>query len=262
MVRTPSSEGPFNAQFKVFADELDTANDKRERLVKASRDVTRDSKKAIFSLHRANPSNKPAILSSAAASLAALRKVIASRIVSELDCDSAARFHRAYSPGLQEYIEARTFHAFLSDGTLLAADHIQSEIRAAYTEHRTNMSDVAENVFVLDNADYVLGVADLTGELMRVAIAAAARADRNAVRDVWVLMNHIDLAFKGLHKYARGLGRDYPSKLKTLANSISKVERSACDLAVRAAEFGDDLQNTQHDAPLEPSKKRIRAEQY
>ena len=41
----------FNV-FSVFQQELDTRHDKYERLVKISRDVTIESKRTIFLLHR------------------------------------------------------------------------------------------------------------------------------------------------------------------------------------------------------------------
>lgn len=42
----------FFLPFKVFQQELDTRHDKYERLVKLSRDVTIESKRSIFLLHR------------------------------------------------------------------------------------------------------------------------------------------------------------------------------------------------------------------
>lgn len=41
------------AQFALFRSTLDDVNDRRERLVKISRDITIASKRAIFHLHRA-----------------------------------------------------------------------------------------------------------------------------------------------------------------------------------------------------------------
>ncbi|KAL0178657.1 hypothetical protein M9458_027551, partial [Cirrhinus mrigala] len=54
----PKSEDCMNpdsvviAAFKVFQQELDTKHDKYERLVKISRDITIESKRTIFLLHR------------------------------------------------------------------------------------------------------------------------------------------------------------------------------------------------------------------
>ena len=50
--RTLGSREAILDAFAAFRDELDEKHDRRERLVKASRDVTNQSKKVIFQLHR------------------------------------------------------------------------------------------------------------------------------------------------------------------------------------------------------------------
>lgn len=45
---------PIMQAFREFQKELDDRNDKHERLVKLSRDITIESKRLIFLLHRAN----------------------------------------------------------------------------------------------------------------------------------------------------------------------------------------------------------------
>ena len=45
-------KNPFLAQFRNHAASLDKRHDKRERLVKLSRDITIESKRIIFLLHR------------------------------------------------------------------------------------------------------------------------------------------------------------------------------------------------------------------
>ncbi|TKA80068.1 hypothetical protein B0A49_10656, partial [Cryomyces minteri] len=44
---------PFLPMFETFRAELDEHHDRRERVIKASRDITAASKKIIFSLQRA-----------------------------------------------------------------------------------------------------------------------------------------------------------------------------------------------------------------
>lgn len=50
--RERSAMDPPIPAFEAFRDEIDAFNDRRERLIKASRDVTALSKKIIFHLHR------------------------------------------------------------------------------------------------------------------------------------------------------------------------------------------------------------------
>lgn len=47
-----SDAGGIGDTFRTYAKQLDAVNERRERLVKASRDVTIASKKVIFAVHR------------------------------------------------------------------------------------------------------------------------------------------------------------------------------------------------------------------
>lgn len=47
-----SSTSAYTALFDTFRAELDEHHDRRERIIKASRDITAASKKIIFTLHR------------------------------------------------------------------------------------------------------------------------------------------------------------------------------------------------------------------
>ena len=46
------STSPFTNVFEGFKAELDEHHDRRERVIKASRDITASSKKVIFALQR------------------------------------------------------------------------------------------------------------------------------------------------------------------------------------------------------------------
>ena len=48
----PAADSPLQAMFRGFAAQLDSKHDTYERLVKKSRDVTIESKRIIFMLHR------------------------------------------------------------------------------------------------------------------------------------------------------------------------------------------------------------------
>ena len=47
-----ASASPFIPMFEQFRAELDEHHDRRERIIKASRDITAASKKIIFTLQR------------------------------------------------------------------------------------------------------------------------------------------------------------------------------------------------------------------
>jgi hypothetical protein len=49
------TSNPMIAQFQIYSKELDDKHDRHERLVKASRDITIESKRIIFLLHNIDP---------------------------------------------------------------------------------------------------------------------------------------------------------------------------------------------------------------
>lgn len=95
---------------------------------------------------------------------------------------------------------------------------------------------------------------------MRRAVAAAGHSDRGAIEDIWRFMKVVEVGLKALDKNKGAIGRDFPQKMKVLENNIGKVERSSCDLAVRAAEFKrmDNFVDAHVDE--EPAAKRRRVE--
>ncbi|CAI5964555.1 unnamed protein product [Closterium sp. NIES-65] len=143
-------------------------NERRERLVKASRDVTIQSKKIIFAIHRAT---SPRALAAAAQQLASLRAHHIAQVARELRAEDYWRFTRAYTWGLQEYVEAASFLHFRQTGRLLTL----AQVNGAFE----GILDREGQAFHVHAADYVLGLADLTGEVMRLAVSsrAAAAAD-------------------------------------------------------------------------------------
>eukprot|EP00166_Cyanidium_caldarium_P005032 ctg_578.g254 len=116
--RTDSSR--YDDIFGPVAAELDAYKEKRERLVKASRDTTAAAKKVIFKLLRVNKVVGPTartlddpLLDEAEEDLAAVRRKIVDDIAAEFVADPASslteeywRYQPQFSTGLQEYIEA------------------------------------------------------------------------------------------------------------------------------------------------------------
>ncbi|GJP51429.1 hypothetical protein CLOM_g10594 [Closterium sp. NIES-68] len=160
------------AEFEEYARRLDEINERRERLVKASRDVTIQSKKVIFAIHRATT---PQALAAAAQQLASLRSHHITQVARELSAEDYWRFTRAHTWGLQEYVEAASFLHFRQTGGLLTL----AQVNGAFE----GVTDRDGRTFHVHAADYVLGLADLTGEVMRLAVssrgsvAAAASGD-------------------------------------------------------------------------------------
>ena len=125
-----NSQGVMSAHFERFRDELDEHNDRRERIIKASRDITAASKKAVFLLHRqmALPDADPNKAAAAARpKLAEIQRMLAA-LKPELVGDTFWRYQQNVSPGLQEYIEALSFAHYLDTGALITFDDVQSSL--------------------------------------------------------------------------------------------------------------------------------------
>ncbi|CAG6017679.1 unnamed protein product [Menidia menidia] len=89
----------FLSVFEVFQQELDTKHDKYERLVKLSRDITIESKRTIFLLHRVtNVPDTESVLNEAEVKLDGVRQRI-SQVAEELRGEDIFQFHRAFTPG-------------------------------------------------------------------------------------------------------------------------------------------------------------------
>ena len=78
---------------------------------------------------------------------------------SDLQSINTHRYQRQTSPGMQEYIEALSFQHYLETRTLITHQEAQKAIPGGV---------------LLTEDDYLLGLFDLTGELMRHAITGMA----------------------------------------------------------------------------------------
>lgn len=95
--------------------------------------------------------------------------------------------------GLQEYIEARTLYSITSTGTILSYAEAQKELEYVVTEKEESRTVVT----LLPHTDYMLGVADLTGELMRRAINSIADNNPDYVHQASNIVKDLYTGFLG-----------------------------------------------------------------
>ncbi|CAL1696415.1 unnamed protein product [Somion occarium] len=220
--------------FDGFRNELDDHNDRRERLIKSSRDVTNLSKKVIFLLHRimtddASPEDQDDHARAARAvsksrdKLKEIQNLFAG-FSHELQGERFWRYQRAVSPGLQEYIEALSFTYYLETGRLIS-----------YHEVQKTLSDAeGNNYFPLSVEDYLLGLSDLTGELMRYAISSIPRrGGRAKANEVCAFVRNCKADFESFTPYIRDLRK----KQNVTSQSLEKIEDAAYAVAVRSSEY-------------------------
>eukprot|EP00850_Spirogloea_muscicola_P006307 SM000030S11316 [mRNA] locus=s30:152588:154325:+ [translate_table: standard] len=264
-------EGELSSQFRVYAGQLDAINERRERLVKASRDVTIHSKKVIFAIHRMSAGTRAAVLESAAAELGTVRVRHAARIAAELRAEDYWRLRSAFSPGastlipshsrcvfdlpsgclprswctiadacttqMQEYIEAATLLEYCREGRLLTPAELDTGL--------AELADADGCPFRSSLADYLLGVADLTGELMRLAIGSVAGAGSggaagNKAAASCSFVRAVHSGFSQLPK-AGELARELPRKLDVMLQSLGKIENASYAVHVRGREYPADM---------------------
>ncbi|XP_026165934.1 translin-associated protein X [Mastacembelus armatus] len=235
----PSS--PVITAFKVFQQELDTKHDKYERLVKISRDVTIESKRTIFLLHRVTSvPDAEQVLNEADVKLDGVRQKIG-QIAEELRGEDIYQFHRAFTPGIQEYVEAVSFLHYIRHRSLISLEQINARLvfmRNGKMEAQGSAEAVplAAQVltFQVTPSDYLLGVADLTGELMRMCISSVGNGDIDTPFQLSQFLRQIHDGFS----YIGNTGPyEVSKKLHTLRQSLGKVEDACYTLRVRGSEI-------------------------
>ncbi|CAF1829553.1 unnamed protein product [Brassica napus] len=208
--RTMTTESSMKDAFSLYADYLNNFVKTRERVVKASRDITMNSKKVIFQVHRLSKDNKEEYLEKAGTDLEAVREQHFARLMKELQGTDFWKLRRAYSPGsVQEYVEAATFYKFCI------------------------------SVYVC----LLVQLADLTGELMRMAIGSLSDGEvefaqricqfvRQIHRELLLVVPQMDDSY------------DMKSKMEVMLQSVIKIENACFSVHVRGSEYipllGDD----------------------
>ncbi|XP_056422904.1 translin-associated protein X isoform X1 [Hyla sarda] len=228
------------ATFKSFQNELDAKHDKYERLVKFGRDITIESKRTIFLLHRViSKPNKDEVLKEAKSKLDDIREKI-KRLARELINEDMYQYHRAFTIGIQEYVEAVTFQHFIMNRKLLSLSDINNELifkdggYAQKFDSTDNNQPYSESFnFQITPVDYLLGVADLTGELMRFCIGSVGNGDINTPFQLTQFLREI---FNGFSYIGNSGPYEISRKLYALKQSLSKVENACYMLKVRGSE--------------------------
>lgn len=248
---------PFMPMFETFRAELDEHHERRERIIKASRDITASSKKIIFTLQRCKTLKQP-LPQHVVKGNQPLHDTISTRfrdVAADLQGLNSYRYARQISGGCQEWMEAASFQHYLVHAELLGYE----EARRLMWEVSSKELENGEKAGVdLSPEDWVLGIYDMTGELMRFAItnmgaergvptipstaqangdamdvdSKPAASQRNVLTDMRVLRSALESVDAGQGPFAR----DAEKKMEVMRQSVEKVEKSLYGLIVRGAE--------------------------
>ncbi|KAH8549594.1 Translin [Umbelopsis sp. PMI_123] len=208
--------------FEIVRESLDAHHDKRERLIKLVRDITAQSKKLIFLLHRtaqdAQNMKFDEPLAKRSEVLTLLRKVS-----NEVNGSDYYRYLKSVSPGIEEYIEAAAFFEYLEHSKLLTMQVLRDQLLSA---------GLGES-FIITDEDYLNGIGDLTGELMRYAINSIGAGHHDTAISVCHFMQEI---YKEFEVISATSPRVAATKLETMKASLSKVEQACYSYRIRRVE--------------------------
>ncbi|KAJ5109603.1 hypothetical protein N7532_002248 [Penicillium argentinense] len=243
-MNTSESANSILSIFENFRSELDEHHDRRERIIKTSRDITALSKKIIFALQRVRATNAPIPPKIAKENQTRLEQIttLFTNIVPDLQGINAWRY-RSISSGIQEYIEAIAFEHYLRTQTLIT--------------HGEVCARVPTGILVTEE-DYLLGLFDLTGEMMRFAVlalssgnASTSTSTETQTAETTKQLPHLSASQAGIVFDLRAMRasfeeltvprkhnmlRDLLKKVEVMQNSVEKVERAAYGILVRGSE--------------------------
>ncbi|KAM7191137.1 Translin family domain containing protein [Naviculisporaceae sp. PSN 640] len=260
-----SAVNPYTPMFEGLRDELDAHHDRRDRIGKVSRDITGLSKKIIFSLQRVRkidqklPSNIQAEVDSR---LSEVSKLLAS-IAPEVQGINRHRYARSLVC-LEELVEALTFAHYIKTQQLITYNELclvvedltrrgavpedavmadaDEQVAAAKSE---SPADAATPTISLTDDDYIYGVFDLSGEMMRFATTTSALTGKMASGDsggtqrtIVEDMHELGSFFEML-PLRTGNRKTWEKKLEVMRQSVQKVEKLGYDRMVRGSERPD-----------------------
>lgn len=182
--------------FQDMRKELASFDSLREKMIKESRDVIIYSKKVINGLHR-----RESVESHIKTMTAQLKKI------NSLVSKNESLYHQGtYKAAVQEYVEAMLYYGFVKNNKLTSRKELD-----VGTEY------------------YLLGLCDLTGELVRRAIREATKGNYEKVIDI---RDFIDSIFTELIQ-ADFRNGELRRKFDSIKYDLRKLEDLVLDLKLK-----------------------------
>ncbi|MBR9700505.1 hypothetical protein GOV11_01425 [Candidatus Woesearchaeota archaeon] len=186
------NEQEFTDLRKRYEDD----DEAREAIIKRSRDALKASKQAIYALQRSDVKQAEELLKKADSIFEELLPLAEGRL----------RHQGALSNALEEYVEAKAFMHFLKEGSLIS------------------MNDLPP----VSVEEFLGGVSDLTGEMMRYAVNKGTAKDKETVQKIRDL---IDSVYGQLSQFAFR-NSDLRRKYDSIKYNLQKVERVLYELSL------------------------------
>ncbi|KOC63272.1 Translin-associated protein X, partial [Habropoda laboriosa] len=218
-------------QFRTYALELDDKHDRFERIVKIGRDVIIQSKRIIFLLHTIDKKSKVEnVLQESEMGIQNVAQNLFRYIAWELENQDPYMYLKAYRNGLQEYVEAVTFYQYIYNANMESWVELEKILTYDVSEKSTNKTIQT----LVTPFQFILGIADLTGELMRKCINNLATGD---IASCYQTCNFVRSMYKGFLGSTSTSNKEIHRKLCTLRQSLHKVENVCYTIKVRGSEI-------------------------
>ncbi|KAI7847487.1 Translin [Circinella umbellata] len=205
---------------------LDAHHDRRERVIKVSRDITAQSKKMVFALHRAAQRGGKNY------NEAKFKQDEIIKLFQKLSIEVVGpnyyRYARSFAGGFEEFIEGVAFLYYLEHNTLIK----KNEIDQLFQDENGN-----QWLYVRDE-DFILGIADFTGELMRHAIHIITTGNYDQSLEICRFLRQINI---DCDIVAGSTLPQLNKKMGALRSSIAKVERACYAFQIRGSEYPKEM---------------------
>jgi len=186
--------------FENMRKEYHDFDERREKLIKTSRDLLKLSKQIIYAVHRQDMKSAKTSVAKINAVLGALKKIIKN--------NPGLETVGAYRTAVGEYVEALLYYHFIKDNKI--PTHKQLKVK---TEH------------------YLLGLCDLTGEFVRKAVYLAGKGKYDYVVKI---KDCIDDIYGELIKFNIRNG-DLRRKFDSIKYDLKKLEDLVLQLKLKGA---------------------------
>jgi len=141
------------SEFKEMETQIAGFDEKRDRIIKDSRNVLKLSKQIIYALHRSEIREAEKLIADIKKELESLKK--------HTEKHPELLFLPSYKVAVQEYVEAAAYFNWIKSKKLVTRKELG-----------------------VDTESYLLGICDLTGELVRKAINSAIKQDYNTAFEI------------------------------------------------------------------------------
>jgi predicted translin family RNA/ssDNA-binding protein len=190
--------------FKLLRELYEKENNEREKLIQESRIINALSKKVIYSLHRDDIQSSEQYVNE-------IKEKVNNLIKSYSNTKNS--YSGSYKVAIQEYIEAMAYYYFVKKGILFETDLI-------YNKDKINYIEIEH---------YILGLCDLSGELVRKALNDGINGNYNNVFNIQKFLSNL---FNELAQFDFRNG-EIRKKVDSLRWDLRKIEEMAFSLKIK-----------------------------